>query len=89
MQKYGGIYSYVPPQPVEDLDLCGSLKGYEYGGDEVASYILYKDDWRGVESLRFKVYGEYIFQRGMELIHRTKETMAEAITWNHEVIGNN
>jgi GT2 family glycosyltransferase len=89
LQKYGGIYSYVPPQPVENLDLCGSLKGYEYGGDEVASYILYMDDWRGVESLRFKVYDEYIFQRGMELIHRNKEMTAEAITWNHEVIGNN
>jgi GT2 family glycosyltransferase len=89
LQKYGGIYSYVPPQPIEDIDLCGSSKGYEYGGDEVASYILFMDEWRGLDSLRFKVYNEYIFQRGMELIHRKKRTTNEVITWNHERIGNN
>ena len=89
LQKYGGVYSYVPPQPVEDIDLCGSTKGYEYGGDEVASYILFMDEWRGLDSLRFKVYNEYIFLRDMKLINRKKRTSAEVIAWNYEVIGDN
>lgn len=84
LQKYGGIYSYVPPQPVKDLELCGSLKGYEYGDDEVASYILHKDEWRGVGTIRYKVYAEYIHQRNMELVLKNNKMRAESMSWMHE-----
>lgn len=84
LQKYGGIYSYVPPQPVEDLDLCGSLKGYEYGGDEVASYILHTDEWRGVGTIRYKVYAEYIHQKNMELALQNSRMKNETMSWIHE-----
>tara|TARA_R110002167_G_scaffold197396_1_gene400410 strand:+ start:14 stop:916 length:903 start_codon:yes stop_codon:yes gene_type:complete len=69
LQKYGGINSYCPPQPVDTPSFNSSLKGYEYGGDEVASYILYTKDWNGVDSIRVKVYSEYIFKRNFKLIN--------------------
>jgi len=84
LQRYGGINSYVPPQPVKDLELCGSLKGYEYGGDEVASYILHMDEWRGVGTIRYKVYAEYIHQRDMELVLKNSKMRAESMSWMHE-----
>lgn len=84
LQRYGGIYSYVPPQPVEDLDLCGSLKGYEYGGDEVASYILHLNEWRGVGTIRYRVYAEYIHQKNMELTLNKSKMKAETMSWMHE-----
>ncbi|GAB4340695.1 MAG: hypothetical protein Fur0042_01580 [Cyanophyceae cyanobacterium] len=36
LQKYLGIRTYVPPHPVNVPDLWGSLKGYEFGIDDVA-----------------------------------------------------
>lgn len=36
-QKYGGIKTYVPPHPVGDKDMFSSLKGMEYGVDDVAT----------------------------------------------------
>lgn len=81
LQKYGGIYSYVPPQPISDLDLCGSLKGYEYGGDEVASYILNMDEWRGKGTVRQLAYLEYIINRGMELTEGKNTMGKESVGW--------
>lgn len=66
LQRYGNINSYVPPQPLEDDSLCGSLKGYEYGGDEVASYILNMDCWRDLDGIRMKAYRNY-FDKGFKL----------------------
>lgn len=36
----GNINTYVPPHPVNDKDLWGSIKGLEYGEDSNASYKL-------------------------------------------------
>lgn len=33
IQKYTDKFTYVPPHPIEDKSLWGSLKGFEYGGD--------------------------------------------------------
>lgn len=33
LQKYLGLGTYVPPHPINDKSLWGSLKGGEYGGD--------------------------------------------------------
>jgi hypothetical protein len=51
---------------LEDDSLCGSLKGYEYGGDEVASYILNMDCWRDLDGIRMKAYRNY-FDKGFKL----------------------
>jgi len=38
IQKYApGFATYVPPHPVEDKSVWGSLKGFEYGGDHIAT----------------------------------------------------
>jgi len=37
-QKYGGVKTYVPPHPISDRSLWGSIKGIEYGGDKDANY---------------------------------------------------
>jgi hypothetical protein len=34
LQKYANIPTYVPPHPINDKELWGSLKGAEYGGDQ-------------------------------------------------------
>ena len=36
-QKYGGIQTYCPPHPEDDLDMHGSLYGYELGVDDKAT----------------------------------------------------
>lgn len=36
-QKYGNIKTFVPPHPKEDKEKLSSLKGYEYGIDDVAT----------------------------------------------------
>ena len=36
-QKYGGIKTFCPPQPANDLSLHSSLEGYKLGVDEKAA----------------------------------------------------
>lgn len=36
-QKYGGVKTYVPPHPRDKPEMFSSLKGMEYGVDEVAT----------------------------------------------------
>jgi len=43
-QKYGGVRTFVPPHPVNQEDLWGSIQGRELGTDSFASYKL-----RGIE----------------------------------------
>ena len=38
-QKYGGIKTYVPPHPKDRSEMFSSLKGMEYGVDEVATSV--------------------------------------------------
>lgn len=33
LQKYAGIKTFVPPHPINDIELWGSLKGPTYGGE--------------------------------------------------------
>lgn len=37
-QKYGNIKTYVPPHPVSNHSLWGSIKGIKYGSDNNANY---------------------------------------------------
>jgi hypothetical protein len=37
LQKYTDLKTYVPPHPTHDKEMWGSLKGFEYGGDNVAT----------------------------------------------------
>jgi hypothetical protein len=37
LQKYSEYKTWVPPHPVSDKEMWGSLKGWEYGGDVVAT----------------------------------------------------
>lgn len=37
LQKYSDLKTYVPPHPVNNKSLWGSLKGIEYGGDSNAT----------------------------------------------------
>jgi hypothetical protein len=37
LQKYSEYKTWVPPHPVSDKEMWGSLKGWEYGGDSVAT----------------------------------------------------
>jgi hypothetical protein len=68
LQKYGNINCYVPPQPNGNDFLCGSLKGYEYGNDEVASHVVNKDKWRTIGGVRNLSYYEYIVDRDFKLL---------------------
>jgi hypothetical protein len=37
-QKYGGIKCWVPPHPLNNRELWGSIRGGEFGNDAAASY---------------------------------------------------
>lgn len=37
-QKHGNVSTYVPPHPVDDTSIWGSIKGEEYGNDISASW---------------------------------------------------
>ena len=51
---------------MEDNSLCGSLKGYEYGGDVYASYLQDYDKWRDLGGVRMMAYKNY-FDKGFKL----------------------
>ena len=33
LQKYKNLPTFVPPHPKDDMEMWGSIKGSEYGGD--------------------------------------------------------
>lgn len=39
IQKYLGLKTYVPPHPINDKELWGSIKGEEYGGGMTALWV--------------------------------------------------
>ena len=65
-QKYGNINTYVSPYPKDDKSVWGSLKGEEYGNDDMASYKL-----NNHRSLRNDISKEYI-SRGWSIINGHK-----------------
>lgn len=43
-QKYGNINTYVPPHPVTNQNVWGSIKGIKYGTDANATYLKHKTE---------------------------------------------
>lgn len=68
LQKYGGIYCYVPPQPNEIDFVCGSLKGDDYGADESASYLINRESWNLIGGERWTAYHDYIVNKKYDLV---------------------
>jgi len=50
---YKKIQTFIPPHPISEKELWGSLKGMELGSDKVASYLVnpshYIDRWNLIE----------------------------------------
>jgi len=66
-QKYGNIKTYVPPHPVDDIEMWGSINGMKYGSDQSAS-------WKKSNhmSLRNKIAKEQI-QNGWKTVLTNKK----------------
>ncbi len=63
LQRFANIPTYVPPQPLSDREMWGSLKGMEYGADSVASYIVNPTH----NQERYKLFDDYA-KRGWKMI---------------------
>ena len=64
LQKYAGIKTYVPPHPISDKELWGSLKGGTYGGDENS---LWETNQVNVEGTPFKhLMNQYFREQRMK-----------------------
>jgi hypothetical protein len=46
LQKYANIPTFVPPHPIDDKELWGSLKGNQYGADENS---IWESNQQGVD----------------------------------------
>ena len=46
LQKYANIPTFVPPHPIDDKELWGSLKGNKYGADENS---IWESNQKGVD----------------------------------------
>ena len=70
LQKYAGIKTYVPPHPVEDRELWGSLKGGLYGGDQNS---LWETNQLSIEGVPFKALMNQYFHeqriKGWKLVN--------------------
>ncbi len=51
LQKYANIPTYVPPHPISDKELWGSIKGSEYGGDQNS---MWETNQASIEGVPFK-----------------------------------
>lgn len=62
LQKYAGIKTYVPPHPVSDRELWGSVHG-EYGDD---SKSMWNTNQKSIEGVPFKhLMNEYFHEQRM------------------------
>jgi len=50
-KKYGGINTYVPPHPITDKELWGSIKGKEYGHDGNGSFSVNKEEHKRIRNI--------------------------------------
>jgi len=70
LQKYANIPTYVPPHPISDKSLWGSLKGGEYGGDQNS---LWETNQKGIDGTPFKqLMNEYFHiqrNKGWKLVN--------------------
>lgn len=67
LQKYTDLKTYVPPHPIDNKDLWGSLKGEKYGGDAVAT-----------GSFAVSIMNNYykkIIERGFKIINDKNENL--------------
>ena len=64
LQKYANIPTFVPPHPRDDMELWGSLKGGEYGGD---ANSLWTSNQTNVEGTPFRqVMNEYFREQRLK-----------------------
>ena len=64
LQKYANIPTFVPPHPKDDMELWGSLKGGEYGGD---ANSLWTSNQTNVEGTPFRqVMNEYFREQRLK-----------------------
>jgi hypothetical protein len=65
VQKYLGLNTYVPPHPKNDQEMWGSLKGMEYGSDNVSIWM--NNSGNAVE--RVEGYMQYCLLQGWKIIN--------------------
>lgn len=64
LQKYANIPTFVPPHPKDNMELWGSLKGGEYGGD---ANSLWTSNQTNVEGTPFRqVMNEYFREQRLK-----------------------
>jgi len=70
LQKYANIPTYVPPHPIDDKEMWGSLKGSEYGGDNNS---MWETNQLSIQGTPFKqLMNEYFHEqrkKGWKLIN--------------------
>ena len=70
LQKYAGIKTFVPPHPITDKEMWGSIKGAQYGGDINS---LWESNQRSVEGVPFRaLMNEYFHNqrlKGWKLVY--------------------
>ena len=63
LQKYAGIKTFVPPHPISDKELWGSIKGAEYGGDQNS---LWESNQRSIDGIPFRaLMNDYFYNQRM------------------------
>jgi glycosyltransferase involved in cell wall biosynthesis len=70
LQKYAGIKTFVPPHPISDNEMWGSIKGAQYGGD---TNSLWESNQRSIEGVPFRaLMNEYFHNqrlKGWKLVY--------------------
>jgi hypothetical protein len=70
LQKYAGIKTFVPPHPISDKELWGSIKGGTYGGDSAS---LWESNQPSIEGVPFKqLMNQYFHEqrvKGWKLVY--------------------
>lgn len=65
LQKYAGIRTFVPPHPVGDRSLWGSVKGREYGNSAESLWVSNPSNFRGLMDEFFRLQR----REGWRLVH--------------------
>ena len=70
LQKYAGIKTFVPPHPISDKEMWGSIKGGTYGGDSAS---LWESNQPSIEGVPFKqLMNQYFHEqrvKGWKLVY--------------------
>ncbi len=65
IQKFLGLNTYVPPHPKDQPDMWGSLKGMDYGTDNVSIWMNNSGDAVG----RVELYMQHCLSHGWKIIN--------------------